>query len=95
MTLTGGSDNDLGYLRMDDEDIHKMKKAKSEEELFQGLQIIQKTENWYRTPGKRRHSTTGLKARPCQYLGLAGQMEEEECKPKMVRLQSEPDIQGI
>ena len=35
---------DLGSLRLEDEDIHKMKKAKSDEELFQGLKIIHRFE---------------------------------------------------
>ena len=86
---------DLGSLRLEDEDIIKMKKAKSDEELFLGLKIIQKKESWFKTSGKRRHSSSMMKVRRYQSMDLEDQTSDEEHQPKMIRLQSEADIQDL
>ena len=87
---------DLGTLRLEDEDLHHMKRAKSDEDLFQGLKIIQKKDGWYnRSSCKRRHSSSMLKVRRYQSLEAEDINSDEEQQPKMMRLQSETDLQDI
>ena len=89
--LTQTQTLDLGTLRLEDEDI-EMKKSGSDEELFEGLKIVQKKEGWYRTGGKRRHSSSMGKIRKYQSLDMEDQTSDDEHKPKLIRLQSETDL---
>ena len=89
--LTQTQTLDLGTLRLEDEDID-MKKSGSDEELFEGLKIVQKKDCWYKTGGKRRHSSSMLKIRKYQSLDVEDQTSDDEHKPKLIRLQSETDL---
>lgn len=89
--LTQTQTLDLGTLRLEDEDI-EMKKSGSDEELFEGLKIVQKKECWYRTGGKRRHSSNMGRIRKYQSLDMEDQTSDDEHKPKLIRLQSETDL---
>ena len=89
--LTQTQTLDLGTLRLEDEDI-EMKKSGSDEELFEGLKIVQKKEGWYRTGGKRRHSSNMGRIRKYQSLDMEDQTSDDEHKPKLIRLQSETDL---
>ena len=83
---------DLGSLKLEDGDIININKAKSKEELFEGLKIVQTKECMHKTSGKRRHSSSTLKIRRNQSMDLDDQIYEMEHKPKMIRLQSEADL---
>merc|ERR1711936_118950 len=93
--LTQTQTIDLGSLRLEDDEAAKLDKTRSEEAMFHGVKIIQKKECWSRTSGKRRHSSNVLRSRRCQSMELDDQPSDEEHQPKIMRLQSEADLQDF
>jgi hypothetical protein len=82
---------EFGRMLLEDKTIFKPKKARSEEDLFQGLRIIQRKNCSYRPTKKRRQSSSILKMRRCSSF----QLEELDAEPEILKLQSEADIRSF
>ena len=81
---------EFGKLLLEDKTIFKPRKARSEEDLFHGLRIIQRKNNCYRPAKKKRQCSSVLKMRRFSSFDF----EDLYSRPEMWKLQSEADIQS-
>ena len=87
---------DLGSLHLEHEDHYMMNRSRSQEEPYPSLRIVQKKEYWYKTsPKQKRKKTSKLGMRKSQSMDFEEHYEGDDVEPRIFKLQSETDVQGL